>query len=219
MHISKHKLLGPSVALFEVWLERRHGVLTYHLPQVLTGHGCFRRFLLDSSRRFARVSPLCGPPGGYGGRVPRLGGAPPCPRGSDRRRWPLAPGPRGKPGGVGSRHFLLQNSNTSEGGASAAARGDAQCDRRRATISSHRRRGFVGDEQRVARRPIRTEPMSTALCVPRVPQGAVSTHWRGQIDIGPKVCRGHGIRSNETPRRQLHLARWHLGNLRNIHCF
>ncbi|XP_050563537.1 uncharacterized protein LOC126912962 [Spodoptera frugiperda] len=31
--------------LFEEWLERRHGVLTYRLTQVLTGHGSFGRFL------------------------------------------------------------------------------------------------------------------------------------------------------------------------------
>ena len=30
--------------LFEKWLERRHGVLTYRLTQVLTGHSCFGRF-------------------------------------------------------------------------------------------------------------------------------------------------------------------------------
>ena len=34
-----------SKPLFEEWLERSHGVLTYRLTQVLTGHGCFRRFL------------------------------------------------------------------------------------------------------------------------------------------------------------------------------
>ena len=31
--------------LFEEWLGRRYGVLTYRLTQVLTGHGCFGRFL------------------------------------------------------------------------------------------------------------------------------------------------------------------------------
>uniref|UniRef100_A0A2H1WMK2 SFRICE_025640 n=1 Tax=Spodoptera frugiperda TaxID=7108 RepID=A0A2H1WMK2_SPOFR len=31
--------------LFEEWLERRRGVLTYRLTQVLTGHGSFGRFL------------------------------------------------------------------------------------------------------------------------------------------------------------------------------
>ena len=31
--------------LFEEWLERRHGVLTYRMTQVLTGHGSFGRYL------------------------------------------------------------------------------------------------------------------------------------------------------------------------------
>ena len=35
---------------------------------------------------------------------------------------------------------------------STAARGDARCDKHRATISGHRRRGFAGGEQWVARR-------------------------------------------------------------------
>ena len=59
---------------------------------------------------------------------------------------------------------------------SRLSRGDARCVRRQTTISGHRRRGLVDGEQRVARHPIRTEPVSTACCVPREPQGAVSTH-------------------------------------------
>uniref|UniRef100_A0A2H1WTJ6 SFRICE_007695 n=1 Tax=Spodoptera frugiperda TaxID=7108 RepID=A0A2H1WTJ6_SPOFR len=31
--------------LFEEWLERRHGVLTYRLTQVLTGHRSFGKIL------------------------------------------------------------------------------------------------------------------------------------------------------------------------------
>jgi hypothetical protein len=31
--------------LFEAWLERPHGVLTFRMTQVLTGHGKFGRFL------------------------------------------------------------------------------------------------------------------------------------------------------------------------------
>ena len=27
------------------WTERRHGLVTFHLTQVLTGHGCFRSYL------------------------------------------------------------------------------------------------------------------------------------------------------------------------------
>ena len=30
--------------MYEVWLERHHGVLTFHLTQILTGHGYFGRF-------------------------------------------------------------------------------------------------------------------------------------------------------------------------------
>ena len=79
--------------------------------------------------RNAWASPLCGPPGlqggTYGGGVPRLGGAPPCPCGGDKRRRSLAPGAGRGPGrghgagrrwGVGGRHLLLQSSDASEGG-------------------------------------------------------------------------------------------------------
>ena len=61
------------------------------------------------------------------------------------------------------------------------AEGKARCAERHATISGHRRRGLAGGEQQVVRRPITTEPVSTARCVPRVPQGAVSTHCRGPV--------------------------------------
>ena len=67
-----------------------------------------------------RVAPLCGPPWGhgrtYGGGVPRLGRAPPCPPWGDRRRRPLAPctgrghGAGGRRG-VGSRHRFLRSNN------------------------------------------------------------------------------------------------------------
>ena len=43
-----------------------------------------------------------------------------------------------------------------------------------ATISGHRRRGLADGEQRIALRPIRTKPKSTACCVPRAPQRVVS---------------------------------------------
>ena len=45
----------------------------------------------------------------------------------------------------------------------------------RETVSGHCRHGLVDGDQRVARSPIKTEPESTARCVPRAPQGAVST--------------------------------------------
>uniref|UniRef100_A0A2H1VTZ2 SFRICE_019908 n=1 Tax=Spodoptera frugiperda TaxID=7108 RepID=A0A2H1VTZ2_SPOFR len=38
-------VIAAVSSLFEEWLERRHGVLTYRLTQVLTGHESFGRFL------------------------------------------------------------------------------------------------------------------------------------------------------------------------------
>ena len=70
--------------------------------------------------------------------------------------------------------------------ASAAARVDG----RRAMISGHRRRGFASGEQRVARRPIRTEHVSNC-------RRCVVFHARlkepSAIAVGA-VCRGRGIR-------------------------
>ena len=40
-----HATIVAISPLFEEWLERRHGALTFRLTQVLTGHGCFGRFL------------------------------------------------------------------------------------------------------------------------------------------------------------------------------
>ena len=54
--------------------------------------------------------------------------------------------------------------------------------RRHAMISGHRSRGLANSEQRVAGRPIGTKPVSTAHCIPRAPQGAVSTNCRGPIN-------------------------------------
>lgn len=50
----RHRLSQPSAGhtiimavspLFVEWLDRPHGVLTFHMTQVLTGHGQFARFL------------------------------------------------------------------------------------------------------------------------------------------------------------------------------
>lgn len=47
------KRLIPSV---RSWVNRRHGSISYHLAQLLTGHGCFQQYLF----RFARVTgPEC----------------------------------------------------------------------------------------------------------------------------------------------------------------
>ena len=40
-----HAAIAAIRPLFEEWLERRHGVLSFRLTQVLTGHGCFGRYL------------------------------------------------------------------------------------------------------------------------------------------------------------------------------
>ncbi|XP_045455288.1 uncharacterized protein LOC123664966 [Melitaea cinxia] len=39
------------------WVQRRHGVLTFRLTQVLTGHGCFGKYLHQIARREA--TPAC----------------------------------------------------------------------------------------------------------------------------------------------------------------
>ncbi|KMQ89172.1 reverse transcriptase [Lasius niger] len=44
----------------EVWLARKHGGMTYHLTQVMTGHGCFGRFLFRIGRRPNRSCDFCG---------------------------------------------------------------------------------------------------------------------------------------------------------------
>lgn len=36
------KALIPDV---ETWVQRKHGQLSYHLTQALTGHGCFNNYL------------------------------------------------------------------------------------------------------------------------------------------------------------------------------
>ncbi|CAH2210097.1 jg12897, partial [Pararge aegeria aegeria] len=41
----------------ELWPKRRHGPLTYRLVQVLTGHGCFGKYLHQIARR--EVTPEC----------------------------------------------------------------------------------------------------------------------------------------------------------------
>lgn len=37
--------------VLEAWSDRRHGVLSFHLTQVLSGHGCFGRYLWKVCRR------------------------------------------------------------------------------------------------------------------------------------------------------------------------
>ena len=81
-------------------------------------------------RRYAQVSPLCGPSRGHGrgyaGGMPRLGGIPPCRPGGNRPRRPLAPVlGRGhcavRHGCVESHHLLLRSNYESKGGGGAQA--------------------------------------------------------------------------------------------------
>ena len=56
-------------------------------------------------------------------------------------------------------------------------------------IASHRRHGLADGEQWIAQRLIRTEPGSTAHCVPRTLQGTVSIIDGGPIR--PSVSQGY----------------------------
>ncbi|KAJ8713774.1 hypothetical protein PYW08_007394 [Mythimna loreyi] len=42
---ARHTIISAVVPLFEAWLDRPHGVLTFRMTQVLTGHGKFGKFL------------------------------------------------------------------------------------------------------------------------------------------------------------------------------
>ncbi|XP_052747523.1 uncharacterized protein LOC128199927 [Bicyclus anynana] len=41
----------------ERWLKRKHGTLTFRLVQILTGHGCFGKYLHQTARR--ELTPVC----------------------------------------------------------------------------------------------------------------------------------------------------------------
>ena len=43
----------------EKWIGRRHGFVTYHLTQVLTGHGCFRSYLHRIRMYHSAQCPVC----------------------------------------------------------------------------------------------------------------------------------------------------------------
>ncbi|XP_041984091.1 uncharacterized protein LOC121736777 [Aricia agestis] len=60
LELWEERLLEPrvSVDLVEAirpvlkdWVKRKHGALSFHLTQVLTGHGCFGRYLCEIARR------------------------------------------------------------------------------------------------------------------------------------------------------------------------
>ena len=72
-----------AIAAVMEWLERRYGVLTFRLTQVLTGIGHFGKFVHRTGRDETSGCHHCvDRPAGlgrtYGGGVPRLGRAPPA---------------------------------------------------------------------------------------------------------------------------------------------
>jgi len=47
------------------WVSRTHGEMSFHLTQLMTGHGCFNRFLRKINRAPSAGCSHCGPPDGY----------------------------------------------------------------------------------------------------------------------------------------------------------
>ena len=157
------------------------------------------------------MSPLRRSPGGhsraYGAGLPRLGGAPTCPHGGDRRR-PLAPstgrGHAAGRDGVGSGRLLLRSSHAREGGGGPREREDKVLPpphprwwtptasdvarRSPATVGAGMRAASKGQ---LAVRPW-TMPGSTARRVPRAPQRAVSK-MTGPPLRGPKPAGVAGL--------------------------
>lgn len=62
------------------WKNRPYGELTYHLTQVLTGHGCFRSYLYKRGRAVSEECPYCGQRDDARHTVFQ------CPRWADQRR-------------------------------------------------------------------------------------------------------------------------------------
>ncbi|KMQ92346.1 reverse transcriptase [Lasius niger] len=48
------------VPWLEAWMERGHGSMSFHLTQLMTGHGCFARFLHRIGKRVTRDCDFCG---------------------------------------------------------------------------------------------------------------------------------------------------------------
>ena len=48
------------------WVNRPHGQVTFRLTQLLTGHGCFNRYLNRTGRAPSPGCSHCGPPGSNG---------------------------------------------------------------------------------------------------------------------------------------------------------
>lgn len=52
-----HRTVDAIRPVLKEWVGRRHGALTFHLVQVLSGHGCFGRYLHRVARR--ELTPAC----------------------------------------------------------------------------------------------------------------------------------------------------------------
>lgn len=52
-----YRILEAIRPVLESWVRRKHGSLTFRLVQVLSGHGCFGRYLCHVARREA--TPVC----------------------------------------------------------------------------------------------------------------------------------------------------------------
>lgn len=52
--LSQHWTVQAILPVFREWIERRWGPLTYHLSQVLSGHGCFGEYLWRVAKREPR---------------------------------------------------------------------------------------------------------------------------------------------------------------------
>ncbi|XP_026744354.1 uncharacterized protein LOC113505747 [Trichoplusia ni] len=57
-----HELIAAIRPVFWDWLERRHGVFSYRLTQVLTGHGCFGKYLCRIGRELTGGCHHCANP-------------------------------------------------------------------------------------------------------------------------------------------------------------
>ncbi|XP_063899081.1 uncharacterized protein LOC135119160 [Helicoverpa armigera] len=55
-----HATIAAVRPILKEWLERRHGALSFRLTQVLTGHGCFGKFLCRIGREPTPECHHCG---------------------------------------------------------------------------------------------------------------------------------------------------------------
>jgi hypothetical protein len=52
-----HRTIEAIRSVLEKWVERRHGILSFRIVQILTGHGCFGHYLHKVARR--EETPQC----------------------------------------------------------------------------------------------------------------------------------------------------------------